>query len=121
MESTAQSRLLGSHERAVKLYVCWGTFPVPWPRKGASWHPGSHPCKLAHDALRSTGHAPEVRRVFGFAGLPDMTRGRREVKRLTGESVVPVLVLDDGLVVKESQNIAAWARAHPAPLRGSSA
>jgi hypothetical protein len=98
----------------MKLYVCWGTFPVPWPRRGASWRPAAHPCKVAHDALKEAGHSPEVIRVYGLAPLPDITSGRREVKRLTGESFVPVLVLDDGQVVKESSTIAAWAREHPA-------
>jgi len=97
----------------VKLYVCWGTFAVPWPRKSASWRPGAHPCKRAYDALKAAGHSPEVVRVYGFAGLPDVTRGRREVKRLTGESFVPVLVLDDGTVIKESGEIVAWAAANP--------
>jgi glutaredoxin len=94
----------------VKLYVCWGTFPVPWPRRGASWRPGAHPCKAAYDALTEAGHSPEVVKVYGFGQLPDVTRGRKEVKRLTGESWVPVLVLNDGEVVTDSKNIAAWAR-----------
>jgi hypothetical protein len=98
----------------MKLYVCWGTFPVPWPRKGATWRPRGHPCKVAHDALRNAGHHPEVVRVYGLAPLPDFTSGRREVKRLTGESLVPVLVLGDGQVIKESKTIAAWACEHPA-------
>ncbi|HEX8065027.1 MAG TPA: hypothetical protein VF520_00730 [Thermoleophilaceae bacterium] len=93
----------------MKLYVCWGTFPVPWPRRGASWRPGAHPCKRAHDALTEAGHSPVVVRSYGFAGLPDVTSGRREVKRLTGESWVPVLVLDDGAVVRGSSGIVAWA------------
>ena len=97
----------------MKLYVCWGRFPVPWPRRGASWRPGAHPCKRAYDALKDAGHAPDVVRVYGFAGLPDVTRGRREVKRLTGESFVPVLVLDDGAVIKDSTRIVEWARANP--------
>ena len=98
----------------MKLYVCWGTFPVPWPRRGASWHPRAHPCKVAHDALKEAGHAPEVVKVYGFAELPDVTRGRTEVKRLTGESYVPVLVLDDGKVISDSKAIATWAKGHPA-------
>ena len=98
----------------MKLYVCWGTFPVPWPRSGASWRPDSHPCKKAHDALREAGHRPDVVRCYGLGSLPDLTRGRREVKRLTGESWVPVLVLDDGGVVKNSDNIVSWARENPA-------
>src|SRR5688572_24618686 len=97
----------------MKLYVCWGTFPVPWPRRGASWRPGAHPCKLAFDALKDAGHAPDVVRVYGLAPLPDVTRGRREVKRLTGESFVPVLVLDDGEIINNSKNIVAWARGYP--------
>ena len=101
----------------MKLYVCWGTFPVPWPRRGASWRPRAHPCKRAHDALRAAGHAPEVVKVYGLAPLPDVTSGRKEVKRLTGESYVPVLVLDDGEVISDSANIVAWARDHPAAGR----
>jgi hypothetical protein len=55
-----------------------------------------------------------VVKTYGFAALPDVTRGRKEVKRLTGESLVPVLVLDGGEVIKDSKNIVAWARAKPA-------
>jgi hypothetical protein len=55
-----------------------------------------------------------VVRAYGFARLPDITRRRREVKRLTGESFVPVLVLDDGTVIKDSTKIVAWANANPA-------
>ena len=98
----------------MRLYVCWGTFPVPWPRKSASWRPGAHPCKRAHDALTEAGHSPEVVRVYGLAPVPDITSGRREVKRLTGESFVPVLVLDSGEVIADSKNIVAWARDSPA-------
>lgn len=104
----------------MKLYVCWGTFPVPWPRGGGrSWRPGSHPCKRAHDALKEAGHSPEVVRCYGLGQLPDMTRGRKEVRRLTGESWVPVLVLDDGEIVKESDGIVAWARSNPAATSAS--
>ena len=87
---------------------------MPWPRKGASWRPRAHPCKKAHDALKEAGYSPTVIRAYGFAALPDITRARRLVKRLTGESFVPVLVLDDGLVVSDSENIVMWARENPA-------
>lgn len=90
----------------MKLYVCWGTFPTP--------RPGGHPCKTAYDALREAGHDPEVVKSYGFAPLPDMTAGRKEVKRLTGKSWVPVLVTDDGEAIPESKAIVAWAKAHPA-------
>lgn len=98
----------------MKLYVCWGTFPVPWPRKEYTWRPNDHPCKQAHDALRRAGHSPDVVKCYGLGQLPDVTPGRKEVKRLTGESWVPVLVLDDGEVIKNSKNIVAWAQDNPA-------
>jgi hypothetical protein len=90
----------------MKLYVCWGTFPTP--------RPGGHPCKTAYDALRAAGHDPEVVKTYGFAPLPDLTSGRKEVRRLTGQSWVPVLVTDDGEAIQESKAIVAWAKAHPA-------
>jgi glutaredoxin 2 len=40
--------------------------------------------------------------------------GRKEAKRLTGSSWVPVLVTDDGEVVNDSKRIVEWARTHPA-------
>ena len=96
----------------MKLYVCWGSFPVPWPRRGASWRPAAHPCKRAHDAVKEAGHSPQVIRTYGFGFLPDITHGRRTVKRLTGQSYVPVLVLDSGDVVHGSDDIVRWAREH---------
>ena len=57
-------------------------------------------------------------KCYGFAQLPDITRGRREVRRLTGESFVPVLVLDDGEVVSDSKHIVAWARDHSSGVVG---
>ena len=98
----------------MKLYVCWGTFGIPWPRKGASWSPGAHPCKRAHDALVDAGHSPDVVKAYGLAQLPDFTRARKEVKQLTGESFVPILILDDGEVIADSNNIVAWAQNNPA-------
>lgn len=93
----------------MKLYVCYGTFPTP--------RPGGHPCMKAHRALVEAGHDPEVIRSYGGAILPDAlnrTRGRREVKELTGSVMVPVLVTDDGEVVRSSGSIVEWAQANPA-------
>jgi glutathione S-transferase-like protein len=93
----------------MKLYVCWGTFRSP--------RPGGHPCGNAYRALRAAGHDPEVVKSYGLGLLPDalnQTAGRKEVKRLTGDSWVPVLVTDDGEVVKDSRKIAEWARQNPA-------
>ena len=95
----------------MKLYICWGTFRKA-PRAG-----GNHPCGLAYHALKDAGHDPEVIRSYGADFLPSFmnpSRGRKEVKELTGRLTVPVLVTDDGEVITESRVIADWARAHPA-------
>ena len=94
----------------MKLYVCWGTFTTT-PR------PGGHPCGNAHVALKEAGYDPEVVKSYGLAVLPgifNQTKGRKEVKQLTGKFTVPVLVTDDGEIVADSKNIVAWAQAHPA-------
>jgi hypothetical protein len=94
----------------MKLYVCYGTF-TGGPR------PGGHPCGNAHKALKDAGHDPEVIRSYGLGILPDIfnrTRGRQEVKKLTGNVMVPVLVTDEGEPIQGSDKIIDWARAHPA-------
>ncbi len=94
----------------MKLYVCYGTFK-PAPR------PGGHPCGAVYHALKDAGHDPEVVKSYGYGVLPDfmnVTSGRREVKKLTGKTWVPVLVTDSGEVISDSRNIIAWAREHPA-------
>ena len=90
----------------MKLYVCWGTFQVRGMR--------SHPCRNAYLALKEAGYDPELIKARGLGPLPDITRGRREVKALSGSSWVPLLVTDDGEVIGESQRIIDWAREHPA-------
>jgi len=100
----------------MKLYVCWGTFHSP--------RPGGHPCRNAYEALRAAGHEPEVVKAYGLGPLPswlNVTGGRREVERLTGQTWVPVLVTDDGKVVQDSKQIVAWAQAHPASGDGAAA
>ena len=91
----------------MKLYVCYGTF------SGGQ----GHPCGVAHDALKDAGYQPQVVKAYGHRFLPDFlnfTSGRREVKELTGSTTVPVLVTDDGEVVREGKGIKRWAKAHPA-------
>lgn len=103
-------RLDGAKLARMKLYVCFGTFTAA-PR------PGGHPCGVAHKALKEAGHDPEVIKSYGFGPAPaafNNTRGRKEVRQLTGEYTVPVLVADDGQVVQESEKIVEWAKAHPA-------
>ncbi|MEX1142825.1 MAG: glutathione S-transferase N-terminal domain-containing protein [Thermoleophilaceae bacterium] len=93
----------------MKLYVCYGTFKTP--------RSGGHPCANAYEALRAAGHDPEVVRSYGWGALPDAlnrSKGRREVKRLTGSSWIPALVTDDGEAIDGSKEIVAWAEAHPA-------
>ncbi len=98
----------------MKIYVCYGTWKAA-PR------PGGHPCGQAYHALADAGYEPEVVRAYGLGALPDFmnqTPGRREVKRLTGNNWVPLLVTDDGEPIQGSEKIIAWAKDHPA---GSSA
>jgi hypothetical protein len=99
----------------MKLYVCWGTW------KGATPRPfrraDVHPCGLAHQALLDAGYDPEIQRCYGWEALPgifNQTPGRREVKRLTGDVTVPVLISDEGEVVAGSGEIAGWAARRPA-------
>jgi hypothetical protein len=92
----------------MKLYVCWGTFQTP--------RPGGHPCHNAHKALLDAGHDPEVIRVHGLGvgPLKWMTEGRREIKEMTGQPAVPVLITDEGEKVFDSKKIVDWAKSHPA-------
>jgi hypothetical protein len=94
----------------MKLYVCYGTFRFA-PR------PGGHPCGNAYHALRDAGYEPDVKLSYGFGLMPGLfnrTPGRQEVKRLTGNYWVPVLVLDDGSAVQGASKIIDWAKANPA-------
>lgn len=98
----------------MKLYVCYGFLK----NVTTTGRPGGHPCGNALKALKAAGHEPEVQPVGGL-GVPllDRTSGRQEVKRVTGQTVVPVLVTDDGDKVFDSKKIVAWAQAHPADPR----
>jgi len=95
----------------MKLYVCWGTLQTPRP-------PHGHPCHNAHKALVEAGHDPEVVKVRGLGIGPrflhQMTDGRREVERISGQRAVPVLVTDDGSVVAGARRIIDWAEQNPA-------
>ena len=93
-----------AYHRDVRLWVCYGTI-------GPTKH---HACARAHRALVAAGHKPDVVRSYGCYGTDRLFKGRREVKRMTGNFKVPTLVLDDGTVIDESSNIVAWAAANPA-------
>jgi Glutathione S-transferase, N-terminal domain len=99
----------------MKLYVCYGTWTA-----GKPVH--AHPCGEAYQALTKAGHRPEVVRSYGLGALPGLINDltpRREVKELTGNYWVPVLVADDGEVVQGSQRIIDWARTTPAAGAGA--
>jgi hypothetical protein len=91
----------------MKLYVCYGTWK-PAPR------PGGHPCGNAYHALKDAGYEPDVVRTYGLGPLPGFLNWtRREVKRLTGNYWVPVLLTDQGEVIQSSRKIMDWAKANP--------
>ena len=94
----------------MNLYVCYGTFSTP--------RPGGHPCGNAYDALKEAGHDPKVVKSYGLTMLPDAifnrTSGRQTAKKLTGSSMVPVLLTDDGEAIYPSKKIVEWAKANPA-------
>jgi glutaredoxin len=77
-----------------------------------------HPCGRAADALDDAGYEYEIRDLPGYRLAPwtwgDRRKGREEVKKLTGQINVPVLVLDEGQTVVGSGKIVEWAKAHPA-------
>lgn len=75
-----------------------------------------HPCGKAGHALDKAGYDYEIKAVKGYKLLPWTRRGdeRAEIEKLTGQSDVPVLVLDNGETIAGSGEIADWAEANPA-------
>lgn len=81
--------------------------------------PGAlHPCAKAGKALDAAGHEYDLKVVGGYRLMPWtwLSRGadRAEVRELSGQNQVPILVLDDGEVISGSGTIARWAEEHPA-------
>jgi glutaredoxin len=76
-----------------------------------------HACGRAAKALDDAGYEYELRDLPGYRLAPwtwgDRRNGREEVKELTGQINLPVLVLDEGKPVVGSGNIVEWAKAHP--------
>lgn len=97
------------------LYVC----PVG-KMGGGLPAPVAHPCGRAAKALDEAGHTYRVVTVKGGTAKPwtwpSRARDRAEVKRLSGQQAVPILVLDDGEVLTGSGAIVGWAQGHPAPV-----
>jgi glutathione S-transferase len=78
-------------------------------RKGAAWHP----CGIAAKALDEIGFDYDVEHVRGYASMPwtwpTRRRDRTEVRKLSGQNAVPILVLEDGEVIAGSARIKRWA------------
>jgi glutathione S-transferase len=90
----------------MKLYTC-----------GQTDHAAGlgHPCGRAARALRDAGHDFDIQVVEGYRLMPWTRRGKRdEIRAISGQDNVPVLVADDGEVVSGSGAIVRWAAAHPA-------
>ncbi|HEX5984193.1 MAG TPA: glutathione S-transferase N-terminal domain-containing protein [Solirubrobacterales bacterium] len=76
-----------------------------------------HPCAKAGKALDAAGYEYELKTVKGYRMMPwtwrSRERDRAEVKKLSGQEDVPILVLDDGEVISGSGEIERWAKEHP--------
>jgi hypothetical protein len=92
--------------KSMDLYVCYGTYGTP----------DSHRCAHAMEVLTGAGHHPRVVRTYGGLGADRLSKGRRELKRLTGDLNVPILVLGDGTIVEGCAQIVAWTDANPRDL-----
>ena len=102
--ATSESPIPASTLLAMVLYTC------PARTHGATTPIVKHPCGVAAKALDEAGHGYTVKVVGGFKNLPLSRRGRRgEIRDLTGQEDVPVLLLDDGTPIAGSDAIVAWA------------
>jgi hypothetical protein len=76
-----------------------------------------HACGRAANALDDAGYEYEIKEMPGYRMAPwtwgDRRGGRDEVKELTGDIKVPVLLLDEGEAIAGSGTIVEWAKAHP--------
>jgi hypothetical protein len=91
-------------DEKLTLYVCHIDEGGPKP----------HACRRAQNALRENGH--EFKKVIYAKGHPFglFTKGRRpELKEISGQEMLPVLVLADGSTINGSAKIIAWAKEHP--------
>jgi glutaredoxin len=76
-----------------------------------------HACARAANALDEAGYEYEIRVLPGYRLVPwtwgQRRKGREEVRELTGQVNLPVLLLDEGKAITGSGTIAEWAKAHP--------
>lgn len=75
-----------------------------------------HPCGRAARALDKAGVNYDLKTVAGYRLLPWTRSGdqREQIRRLSGQDNVPVLVLDDGSTIAGSGDIMSWAKAKQA-------
>ena len=90
----------------MKLYSCGQK-----GRGGSLPGPIAHPCGRAKKALDEAGLTYELETVKGYRRLPWTRKGdeRAEIRRLSGQEDVPILVLDDGTTISGSGAIVDWA------------
>jgi hypothetical protein len=72
--------------------------------------PPPHACRRSQRALRDAGH--DFDKIVFAKGIPFglFTKGRRpELKEISGQEQLPVLLLGDGTTVNGSAKIIAWA------------
>jgi glutathione S-transferase len=90
-------------------------------KKGAAWHP----CGIAARALDEIGFDYEVKHVRGYASMPwtwpTRKRDRIEIRDLSGQNAVPILVLGDGEVIAGSGRIKRWATVRAAQQKTTAA
>jgi glutaredoxin len=76
-----------------------------------------HACGRAAKALDEAGYEYEIRDLPGYRLMPwtwgQRRHARDEVKELTGQINLPVLLLDEGKTVISSGEIIKWAKSHP--------
>jgi len=75
--------------------------------------PAPHACRRAQRALRDSGH--DFEKIVFAKGIPFglFTKGKRpELKEMSGQEQLPVLMLTDGATVNGSKQIIAWASAN---------
>ena len=93
----------------MKLYVCYGTFRSPAPRRP--------PCGNAYRALKDAGHDPEVMKSYGWGVLPDfLNTGTAQGGQAADRQAVGARCWSPTTTrsISGSKEIVAWAQEHPA-------
>ena len=108
-QTPATARADEEPDSRIILYTC------PWQKRSSRWHP----CGVAAKALDEAGYSYEIKVVRGQLSMLwtwlSRRRDRAEVRSLSGQNGVPVLVLADGSGIAGSSRIAHWAKEHALP------